>query len=184
MEAAVVGLISTVLGAVISSFAGWMNNNYNYRLDRQKLADQQEKESREQIREKLEEAHQLLSKIRTETTLDASDSMRKTDVTHAHEQQQHQKSNEDVHRLQMIADLYFPQIHDLVEELAKLATRFWRQHNTVTFLAGREEPERFKADWSTALREIPEISQDIGLKVADAKNRLREVSASFFSAGS
>jgi hypothetical protein len=136
MEAAVVGLTSTVLGALISSVAGWMSNKRQYRMEGQKLADEQQKERREQLREKREEAHQLLSKIRTETTPQASHRMRSTEATLYPEQ--YQESHDDVRRLLMIADLYFPQLQEPVKALEGLTIGFWNNHETVMSLEGVE----------------------------------------------
>jgi hypothetical protein len=180
MEAAVVGFIGTVLGALLSLVTGWMNNKHQYRMEGQKLADQQQKERRKQLREKLEEAHQLLSKIRTETTPRASHIMRKTGSTYSREQ--YQKSNEDVRRLLMITDLYFPQLRDPVENLARLTNRFWNELENIMFLDEAKEPERFRDDVNTAQRELSQASGEIGQKIADAKNILREVAASLSSA--
>jgi hypothetical protein len=149
-------------------------------MEGQKLADQQQKERRKQLREKLEEAHQLLSKIRTETTPRASHIMRKTGSTYSREQ--YQKSNEDVRRLLMITDLYFPQLRDPVENLARLTNRFWNELENIMFLDEAKEPERFRDDVNTAQRELSQASGEIGQKIADAKNILREVAASLSSA--
>jgi hypothetical protein len=84
-------LIGAVLGAAASLITTKINprsqltlaRENQSRIEEQKLAHQQQKERRKQPREKLEEAHQLLSKIRTETTPGASRIMRKTGMTYS-----------------------------------------------------------------------------------------------------
>ena len=142
-------------------------------MEGQKLADQQQRERREQLREKLEEAHQLLSKIRTETTPQASHRMRSTEATLYPEQ--YHKSHEDVRRLPMITDLYFPQLQEPVKALEGLTIHFWNEYQHVMSLGGAEDPARFKNDRDNALHELSEISREIGPKVLEAKNKLREV---------
>jgi hypothetical protein len=178
MEVAVVGLISTVLGstvlgALISLGISWMNNRHQSHREEQKFAAQQEKERRERLREKLEEAHQLLSKIRTDTTPQASHLMRSTGTTLSNEQ--HQKSYEDVRRLLMIADLYLPQLQEPVKALEGLMNSFWLDHQNVMFLEKVEDPARFKDDRDGRVRELSKTSRELGLKVLEAQNKLREV---------
>jgi hypothetical protein len=190
-------LISTIFGAIVgactTTFAAWMkspsdlklaqaNHEHQARIEGQKLAHQQHQESRAQLREKCEEAHQLLSKIRTDTTPQASYLMRSTGTTFANEQRQ--QSHEDIRRLLMITDLYFPQLQEPVEALEGLTIGFWHNHDNVTFLEGVEDPERFKSDRDNALHELSHTSREIRPKVAEAKKQLREVTGSLSVASS
>jgi hypothetical protein len=106
--------------------------------------------------------------------------MRKTGITYSREH--YQKSHENVRRPLMITDLYFPQLQEPVEALAALTIGFWNEHENVMFLEGVKDPEWFKSDRDNALRGISETSWGIGPKVAEVKNKLREVAASLSAA--
>jgi hypothetical protein len=187
-------LLGTIFGAIVgagtTTVAAWMksrsdlklaqaNHEHQARLEGQKLAHQQQQESRERHRGKCEEAHQLLSKIRTDTTPRASHLIRSNGTAFANEQ--FQKNQEDVHRLHMITDLYFPQLQEPVEALAALTIGFWNNHDHVMFLEQVEDPEQFKSERDDALHELFQTSQEIGPKVVEVKKRLREVAASLSS---
>jgi hypothetical protein len=174
-------LIGAVIGLTGPLLTAWINNRFQLRSARENREHQEQKERREQLREKLEEAFQLLTKIRMDTRLEASDIMRTTGTEYFHEQRQ--KSNEDVFRLQMLSEVYFSQVREHVEALATYTNFFWTQHETVLSLQSKvTDDAAFKDDLKKASREIPELSRTINFQVLEARNGLRSVAASLSSA--
>jgi hypothetical protein len=85
--------VGTILGALVSLVTAMLttrgqlrlareNHEFQPRMEEQKFAAQQEKEHREQLRKKLEEAHQLLTKISMYTTPQASHKARHDLLAH------------------------------------------------------------------------------------------------------
>jgi uncharacterized membrane protein YgaE (UPF0421/DUF939 family) len=192
--------IGTILGALVSLLTVMINNRsqlklaranheHQYRIETQKLEYEQQKESFEWLREKLEEAEQIILKIGMQNSVTVSDITREIGVSIVEWNAQYLKLDEDVCRLQMMADLYFPKLHDAVRELRGSMNVFWgtQRHllyvETEAFIADhREDIEReksFKEDaHMLALREIWKISDEIGAKVWAVRDGLLQVARS------
>jgi hypothetical protein len=197
-------LIGTVLGAFVSLIAGMItgiintrgqlrlaraNHEHQYRLETQKLEYEQEKESFQWLRERLEEADQIVLKIAMQHSLTGSDITREVGVSIAEWNTQYLKLDEEVCRLQMMADLYFPELHHAVRELRGTMNVFWGKQRhllyveTEAFIADHreyiEQEKSFKEDaQSLAWRGILKISEEINEKVWDVRNGLMQVARS------
>jgi valyl-tRNA synthetase len=194
MEKEIYLLIGTVFGAIVGAVAPLIgakiharfeltrtreSHEFQSRMEEQKLAAQQEKERCERLREKLEEVHQLLTKISMYTTPEASYVMRTTGTEYSHERRE--KSSEDVSRLQMLSEVYFyfTQARGHIEAVAAATQIFWNQQETILFLQSKvADNAAFNDDLKKALAEISQISLKIRFEVLEAKNRLSLVAAS------
>jgi hypothetical protein len=153
------------------------------------LEYEQERENFAWLREKLEEAMQIVLKIGMQNSLTWSDITRETGVSIADWHAQYLKLDEDVCKLQMMADLYFPELHRAVRELRGSMNVFWgtQRHllyvQTEAFIADhREDIERdesFKEDAQRlAWGQIPKITDEMGAKVWNVREGLMQVARS------
>jgi len=150
------------------------NHQHQYQVEVLKFNEQRVRENEAHLREKLEDAHQILSKIATENSMTASFITSMTGVTASEYHTRYQKNEEDVRRLRMVVDLYLPQLHDTVEELTGLTNLFWGNQQE---LLGQEPRGNEGAARNTTVR-IAELSSEIGRKVMAAKSQLREMAHS------
>jgi hypothetical protein len=192
--------IGTILGALVSLLTVMINNRgqlklaranheHQYRIETQKLEYEQQKESFEWLREKLEEAEQIILRIGMQNSLTISDITREIGVSIVEWNTQYLKLDEDVCRLQMMADLYFPELHDAVRELRGSMNVFWGQQRhllyveTEAFITDhREDIEReksFKEDAQMlAWREISKIADEVSAKCWAVREGLMRVARS------
>jgi hypothetical protein len=167
-------LLDTMLGGLISCVNTWIAARSQGKHAQRSHERQERKESHQHLQETRKETQELLWKIRTETTLLTSHIIRKTGVTSS--QEHYQKCNDTVHKLQAIINVHFPQIQYPVTQLAELTTRFWKQHETVVFLEGVDDPTRFNDDRGYALKEISNISEEVNHHVTVAASLLSSMS--------
>jgi gas vesicle protein len=194
MEKEIYLLIGTGFGAIVGAAAPLIaakihahseltrareNHEFQSRMEEQKFAAQQEKDRRERLRKKLEEAYQLLTKISMYTTPQASHIMRTVGTEYSHERRE--KSSEDMSRLQMLSEVYFPQAREHMEAVGAGTQIFWNQHETILFLQSKvADNETFSDDLRKALAEITPLSLKIRFEVLEARNKLSLVAASLF----
>jgi hypothetical protein len=114
-----------LIGAVLGFFGAMMTTLINrgtqlklareahrqqYEMEALKAQAQAEHEAQLYLRTKIEEAHQMLSKIALENSLDASGIMLDSGMTVAECDAQYQRQQLELQRLQMLVALYFPKL--------------------------------------------------------------------------
>ncbi|HKV10383.1 MAG TPA: hypothetical protein VJ725_19735 [Thermoanaerobaculia bacterium] len=174
--------IAAVIGALITLTGVIINNRIQLKISRENQKNQLQtellksdksiqREASARLREKIEEAHQILSRIVSDNSMTASHIALDTGLTAQEYHQHYQKSRDEVHRLQMIADLYLPKIHKSIDDIASLTNIFWGAQQTVLY----QHSQGNKDLTLIARREIVKISTEITYKVADSKLALQEI---------
>jgi len=163
-------LISTFMGAVLGFLSSMFTMRVQFKQETQKLERQAEKEKVDRLMGKLESAHQLLSKIAAGSASKSSDTIMKEEQV-----AEWQKGiTENVRTVQMILDLYFPQLHGAANEICdKTAEMIDARHSLA-----RLESQRSNEEATRKREQISELSSNVSKLVADAKQRLREVAGS------
>jgi hypothetical protein len=180
----VLGALVTLCGTIVTTRSqrklAQESHEHQYRIETQKLEYQQRKENIEFVREKLEDVHRILSKIGMENSLTGSYITREIGITKEQYHAQYLKNDEEVCRLLMIADLYFPQLQGTAHELRGLMNLFWGQHqNLIAQEAKVSENEYLNNDVIHRLTgEIIGIGEKIAAQVGNAKYKLEEIAAS------
>lgn len=155
----------------------------------QKLEHQQEKERIAWFQEKLEEAMQIVLKIDMYNSITGSNITKETGISTSEWNAQYLKLDEDVRRLQMMADLYFPDLHRPVRELRGKMNVFWgyqRQFlyvDTEAFVTDHveliEENKSFQEEARTrAWLDMLKITEEIGGKVWNVRDGLMQIARS------
>jgi hypothetical protein len=144
------------------------------RIEALKLQAQARQEAQLNLRSKMEEAHQLLSKIATENSQTASYITwdRKLSVAEYHAHYQQQQS--DVQRLEMLVALYFPGLQAVLDELPGLTNLYWGyQQMLIRRDAHREEGEEPRSGADPWEEKLLDYARQIYERVSAAQDRLR-----------
>ena len=194
---AVVGFAGAILGFVGAIITATISSRTQLRLAREanqqqlrlahdahqqqhgietlKLQAQAKQEAQLHLRSKMEEAHQILSKIAAEYSQTANYITWDRGLTAAEYHVQYQQQQGEVQRLEIIAALYFPKLQDVVDALPGLMNQYWGYqhlmiHRDAQRRAAKEEPHD-GAD--PAMETILGLVRKIHDCVGRAQNRLR-----------
>ena len=129
-------LVGTILGALVSLLTAMLttrgqltlareNYAHQQRLETQKLDYQARKEEFENLRSKIEEAELIVFKISMMNSPTSSDIARDGGVSIADHDAHYLTLDEEVHRLAVLAHLYFPHLQEAVSELRGEMNVFW-----------------------------------------------------------
>jgi hypothetical protein len=167
------------------------NHKHQSHLETQKLEYEQRKEAFECLQEKLDEAERIVLKIETENSLIGSVIMREGGISIPEWNAQYLKLDEDMRRLQMMADLYFPKLQEAVSGLQGKVNVLWGRQRQLLYveseafvadhLEDMERQKSFKEDArGHAWVKICDISEEVGAKVWEVRNKLRQVAEELF----
>jgi hypothetical protein len=185
MEKELFLLIGTAFGALVAVITSLINNRsqlqlarenheHQYSLEAQKLEYQQQKDHSERMRGMLEDTYRILLKITLDNSPTALDIARDTGMTLEQHHAQYLKKREDVHRLMMITNLYFPEIGGVVNEVAGLTNVFWGNEMSRLWQISEGQDDAAQALWG----ELFKISQEIAEKASQAMMMLISVAKS------
>jgi hypothetical protein len=150
-------------------------HQHQHGIETLKLQAQAKQEAQVNLRSKMEEAHQILSKIATENSQTASYIMWDRGLTAAEYHAQYQQQQVDVQRLEMIVALYFPKLQDVIDDLPELMNQFWGyQHLMIHRDAKRlEAKEELHNGADPTMETLLDLVRKIHDRVSVAQNRLR-----------
>ena len=151
-----------VLAALVGALISFLSQRSQIQAENRKQERMDDKERRERLREKLENAHLLLSKVAAETSIPESYRLAAQDRVQEADYELHSRqSNEDLRTLQMVVDLYFPVLHGIVEKITSATSEYWKDLETLR--SGQMPEIRYRID---------ELSAAIAGGVEEAKQRL------------
>ena len=176
---AILGFVGAIITATISSRTQLRlahdAHQQQHGIETLKLQAQAKQEAQLHLRSKMEEAHQILSKIAAEYSQTANYITWDRALTAAEYHVQYQQQQVEVQRLEMIVALYFPKLQDVVDALPGLMNQYWGyQHLMIHRDAQRREAKEEPHDGADpAMETILGLVRKIHDCVGRAQNRLR-----------
>ena len=189
---ACVGLVGSMITLFLGLFTSWRQTRQareayqkQYQLEELKAQKQAEQEALKNktakdyegllyLRSKIEEAHQILSKIAIECSQEACHSMFEIGMTAQEYQAQYHRQQEELLRLWMIVELYlcrfYPAMQERTIELMKLLSQFWGRESQLIFPETSKGPLK---EHPPTLEELFERSAQIRLCVMKARHYLQ-----------
>ena len=192
MEKELYLLFGTALGALVTLLTTMINtrsqrkiaqntHEHQYRLEAQKLEYQQWKEHAEFIRQRIEEAYQILSKIGMESSMTGQVITEEVGITveeyHAH----YLKRDEELCRVQMIAELYVPDLLGIIGKLRGEMNVLWGSNKHHIFDKNKSEESKRDPASDYWIKRVFDASEKISSQVGAAKARLGQVATSLWS---
>lgn len=129
MEKEIYALVGTLVGAIISGsivlLIARMNNRQQLKIESQKNNYDNKKIELSVKRERLEDAHKILSLVSRENSITVSyiTSVDGTSLQEYHER--YLKNCEIMDKVRMTTDLYFPDLRSATEQIYSLMNAFW-----------------------------------------------------------
>jgi hypothetical protein len=174
-------LIGTVLGSGVTMVTTLINTRaqeriaretrqQQYELEALKLRAQVGQEARLHLRSKMEEAHQLLSKIAAENSQTESYITLERGMTKAEYHARYQQQQVELQRLQMLVALYFPTLRELTDDLPGLTNQFWGQQQHLIY---QEMEGKVPVGVNTTQVELIGIARQIKERIWMAQGQLR-----------
>lgn len=186
------GFVGAVLGFVGAMITTLINrrtqltlaretHQQQYEVEAMKTQAQADQEAQVYLRGKIEEAHQILSKIAMECSEEAWYIRSQKGVTEAEYHTQYEQQQLELQRLQMLVALYFPTLREETDHLPGLTSQYWgRQKRLITLddqwaKVDEHQPlgEIVKQEPHVTLGELQERANKIAERVRIAQNRLQ-----------
>ena len=152
-----------------------------YEVEAMKTQAQADQEAQVYLRGKIEEAHQILSKIAMECSEEAWYIRSQKGVPEAEYHTQYEQQQLELQRLQMLVALYFPTLREETDHLPGLTSQYWgRQKRLITLddqwaKVDVHQPlgEIVKQEPQVTLGELQERANKIAERVRRAQNQLQ-----------
>lgn len=173
----VLGGLLTVAGTTISALlaARTARSTGQHQLDLEALKQDREDLRREAdlIRDRIESAHQILSRLGMENSLTASTIGALDNMTVAEFNQRYTQNSQELHRLRMIAGLYVQDLLPVVSRISGSTNVFWGNQQSVLYNYAKGD----SAGAQLFLPDVVKASGEIGEAVADAQAILEKQSS-------
>jgi len=190
---AAIGLVGAVLGFAGAMIATLINRRTQRKLTRETHQQQYEieelkvhalveREDHVYLRSKIEEAHQLLSKVAVENSEEACHIMLDQGVTETEYHTRYLQQRVELQRLEMLVALYFPILREQTQDLWGLTSQFWGQQKYLIVHKDEFETirtshlpmrELLEQEPYVALSKLQELAGEIGGGVERAKRQLQ-----------
>jgi hypothetical protein len=152
-----------------------------YEVETMKAQAQAEQEAQVYLRSKIEEAHQILSKIAMESSEEAWYIRSQKGVAEVEYHTQYEQQQLEVQRLQMLVALYFPTLREETDHLSGLTSQYWGKQKRLIALDDQwakvdlHQPlgQIVKQEPHVTLGELQELANTITVRVRRAQNQLQ-----------
>jgi hypothetical protein len=178
-------LVGTIVGALVSLLTVMLttrgqlrlareNHEHQARLETQKLDYQARKEEFEHLRSKIEEAELIVLKLSMMNSPTGSDIARDGGISITDHDAQYLKLDEEARRLQMLADLYFPDVYKAASALRGQMNVFWGTQRQRLY----QQSQAFIDEHREMIAEDPSFQEEVlGRSWVEIRKISREVAA-------